>query len=863
MENKDLYDESNEPNLLPSDSNDAPSPQAQHTEHIADMYKDYFLDYASYVILERAIPAIEDGLKPVQRRILHSMNVIDDGRFNKVANVIGQTMQYHPHGDAAIGEALVNLGQKNLLIDCQGNWGDVRTGDSAAAPRYIEARLSKFAQEVAFNHKTTQFQLSYDGRKKEPIALPMKFPLLLAQGVEGIAVGLSTKILPHNFVELVQGSIAILRGEKTQILPDFPTGGMMDASQYHSAKRGSKVRVRAKIEIQDKKNLVIREIPFGTTTSSIIDSILKAAAKNKIKVKKVTDNTAQHVEVLVELPAGVSPEQTMDALYAFSDCEVSISPMTCVIKGEKPIFTTVDELLEYSTHHTKDVLKKELEIEKHELEEKWHFASLEKIFIEKKIYAKIENCETWEAVLETIAHALKPHTKTFKRAITQDDIIKLTEIKVKRISKFNKFQADDYLQKLEEQIQQTQHHLDNLVAYAVAYFENLLKKYGAAHQRKTIITNFDTIEAATVALNNEKLYINREEGFIGYGLKKDEFIEECSDLDDVIIFHNDGSFSVVKIAEKVFVGKNPLYVAVWRKNDQRKVYNMVYTDLDKGGNYVKRFAVLGITRDKKYPVADGIDKSKVLYFSANANGEAETISIQLTQSCSAKKKDLEYNFADLEIKGRGARGNVLTKYPIRKVKLKTAGVSTLGALQIWLDDTSGKLNTTEYGRFVGAFGENDRIIAFYKNASYEMTNFDLVTNRFEIKDLLHIGKFNPQQVVSVIYYDGERRATYAKRFVVETTSLNQRFEFLPNASSELLFLSVQPTPRVSYQLKGAGGKSLSGELDLGTFVEVMGWKALGAKISDMKLAKVTEILQEQEAIISEDISTDNQPSIFG
>jgi len=836
----------NKPDLEQENNSFAPEEQPErvqssHTEHISDMYKGYFLDYASYVILERAIPAIEDGLKPVQRRILHSMNVIDDGRFNKVANIIGQTMQYHPHGDAAIGEALVNMGQKEVLIDCQGNWGDIRTGDSAAASRYIEARLSKFAQEIAFNPKTTTYQLSYDGRKKEPIALPMKFPLLLSQGTEGIAVGLSTKILPHNVGELLQGSIDILNGKKTQILPDFLTGGLMDCSQYQSAKRGGKLRVRAKIEIVEKKHLAVRQIPAGTTTSSLIESIIKAASKGKIKIKKVTDNTAQEVEVFIELPAGVSPEQTLDALYAFTDCEVSISPITCVIKGEKPIFTTVDELLEYSAFHTKDLLKQELTIEKAELEERWHFASLEKIFIEKKIYQKIENCETWEEVLTTIAAALKPHVKKFKRAVTEEDVAKLTEIKVKRISKFNKFQADDLLLKLEEQIAQCVHHLEHLNEYAIAYYQNLIKKYAHLYPRRTQIANFDNIEAASVALNNEKLYVNREEGFMGFGLKKDEFIEECSDLDEVIVFHQEGTYSITKIAEKVFIGKNPLYVGVWRKNDSRKVYNVAYANLDKGGTFVKRFAVLGVTRDKKYPIADGVEKAKILYFSANPNGEAETITVQLTQASTAKKKEFDYNFAEMEIKNRNTRGNELTKYPVRKIKQKSAGVSTLGALKIWLDEHSGKLNTNGYGRFIAEFEEEDRIVSFYKNASYELSNFDVTTNRFELKDILHLGKLSPKAAFSAVYYDPERKATYAKRFLIETTSLNQRFDFLPTPNCELLLLSAQAEPAISYQIKN-GSKILNGEIRLHTFVEVMGWKALGNKISDSKLLKVTEIL---------------------
>jgi topoisomerase IV subunit A len=821
-------------------------------EMVSDMYKSYFLDYASYVILERAIPAIEDGLKPVQRRILHAMHSIDDGRYNKVANIIGQTMQYHPHGDAAIGDALVNMGQKDLLIDCQGNWGDVRTGDSAAAARYIEARLSKFALDIAFNPKTTLFQRSYDGRKKEPTVLPMKFPLLLAQGVEGIAVGLATKILPHNFCELIQASIDILNGKPTQILPDFPTGGMVDCSNYHSGRKGSKVRVRAKIEIsENKKALLIRDIPFGTTTTSLIDSVLKANAKNKIKIKKIVDNTAKDVEIFVELAAGMSPEQTIDALYAFSDCEVSISPNICVIGEDKPIFTTVDELLAHSAAHTKFLLEWELKIEKKELEEKWHFASLERLFIEKKMYKKIEDCETWEEVLETIAKALKPFAKTFIRPITQDDIIRLTEIRIKRISKFNKFQADEYILQLEQSIAKVVAQLADLNNYAIAYYQNLLKKYGHLHPRRTQICSFDVIQAAVAALNNEKLYINREEGFMGYGLKKDEYIEDCSDIDEIIIFNADGTFFVTKIAEKVFIGKNPLFVGVWRKGDERKIYNMAYTDLEKGGSFVKRFAVLAITRDKKYPVADGVEKAKILHFSANANGEAEIVSVQLTQSCSAKKKEFDYNFTELEVKGRGSRGNLLTKYPIRKIKFKKSGFSTLGALRVWLDENTGKLATQapmQQGRYLGQFEEQDRIVAFYKNATYQMHLCDLLATRFDVKETLIIEKFRPEVAVTVVYFDGERQATFAKRFLIDTTSIQQPFDVLPNqhAETQMLHLSTHPTPKIQYQIKIKGAKAMDNELNLAEFVDVMSRNAVGKKISDLRLLKISEVVQDTE-----------------
>ena len=598
---------------------------------VKGMYQDYFLDYASYVILERAIPTAQDGLKPVQRRILHSMFLMNDGRYHKVANVIGQTMQFHPHGDAAIGDALVHLGQKNLLIDCQGNWGDVRTGDRAAAARYIEARLSKFALDIAFNPKTTDFQFSYDGRKKEPILLPVKFPLLLAQGVEGIAVGLSTKILPHNFVELIKASIDVLRGKKIELYPDFSTGGSADFSAYNGGKRGGKVRVRAKVNIINKKRLTITEIPYGTTTTGIIDSIVKANNKNKIKIKKVVDNTAADVEILIELPSGASPEMTMDALYAFTDCEVSISPNACTIDGDTPVFTTVEELLKISTERTVFLLEWELKNRKKELDDRWHMASLEKIFIENKIYLAIEECESWEEVLVAVEEGLQPYIAHIKRPIVEEDIIRLTEIKIKRISKYNKFKADELIKAIEEELKEVEHHLANLTAYAIDYFKDLLKKYGKGRERQTEIANFGVIHAASVVVNNAKLYINRAEGFIGYGLKKDEFIEECSDMDDVIVFYKDGSYKVVKIADKVFVGKNPLHVAIWKKGDKRMIYNIVYADLEKGLNYVKRFNVAAITRDRLYPVANKVDKSKLLHFSVNPNGEAEVIEVQLTQ----------------------------------------------------------------------------------------------------------------------------------------------------------------------------------------------------------------------------------------
>ena len=669
---------------------------------ISGMYENWFLDYASYVILERAVPAINDGLKPVQRRIFHAMKEMDDGRYNKVANIIGSTMQYHPHGDASIADAIVNVGQKDLLIDTQGNWGDVRTGDSAAAARYIEARLSKFALEVIFNPQTTDWQLSYDGRKKEPVTFPVKFPLLLAQGVEGIAVGLSTKMLPHNFVEIIEGSIAILKGKKVKLLPDFLTGGKIDATDYNDGKRGGKVRVRATIIESDSKTLLIKDIPYGTTTTSLIESIVKANDKGKIKIKQVVDNTAKEVEIAISLASGISPDITMDALYAFTDCEVSISPNACVIVDDKPHFLTISEILKQSVDQTVELLKKELEIRKSELMEKMLFSSLEKIFIENRIYRDIEECETWESVIETIDKGLDPYKPQFYREITEDDIVRLTEIKIKRISRFDAFKADELMKKLGDELAETEHHLANLTEYAISYYQNLLDKYGKGRERKTEITNFDTIKAAVVAANNAKLYINREDGMVGYGLKKDEFISECSDIDDIIAFMKDGTCVVTRIQDKTFVGKNILHAGVFKKNDERMVYNMVYTDGNTGKTFVKRFQVLSVTRDRPYEIAKG-GKGKVHYFSANPNGEAEVVTISLTQSSSARKKIFDYDFSELEIKGRGAGGNTLTKYPVRKVVFKESGKSTLGGVDIWYDPIIGRLNREERGDLLGNF----------------------------------------------------------------------------------------------------------------------------------------------------------------
>ncbi|HSY61253.1 MAG TPA: DNA gyrase/topoisomerase IV subunit A, partial [Cytophaga sp.] len=703
-----------------------------HTDSgIGGQYKTWFLDYASYVILERAVPAVEDGLKPVQRRILHAMKEMDDGRFNKVANIIGQSMQYHPHGDASIGDALVNLGQKDLLIETQGNWGDVRTGDEAAAARYIEARLSKFALEVAFNAKTTDWALSYDGRKNEPVTLPMKFPLLLAQGAEGIAVGLATKILPHNFCELIEASIKYLRGKKFEILPDFQTGGTMDASNYNEGKRGGKIRVRAIIQEEDKKTLVIKSVPYGVTTTQLMESIVKANDQGKIKIKKVTDHTAANVEIIVELAAGISTDITIDALYAFTDCEVSISPNACVIVADRPQFLGVQELLRVSADNTKDLLRKELEIKLAELQEKWHYTSLEKIFFEEKIYKELEKKhETWDKVLEAIDKAFEPFKKQLRRDITREDIIKLTEKPVRRIYRLDIDELNDQIKALEADIKQVRFDLENLVDYAVAYYENLLKKYGKGRERKTEIKLFDTIQAKSVAIANTKLYVNYADGFVGTGLKKDELVAEVSDLDDIIAFTKGGIMKVVKVSDKTFIGKDIIHVAVFQKNDERTTYNMVYLDAKSGNSYAKRFNVTGVTRDKEYILTKEGDKNKVHYFTVNPNGEAELVKIILSPNCSARNKELEFDFSELEIKGRASQGNTVTKYPIKSVKLKEAGKSTLSGRKLWFDDQFGRLNTDEKGILLGKFEADEKILVIYSDGNYEITDQEL-TQRFD------------------------------------------------------------------------------------------------------------------------------------
>ncbi|MEB2779236.1 DNA gyrase/topoisomerase IV subunit A [Algoriphagus sp. C2-6-M1] len=819
---------------------------------VTGMYKEWFLDYASYVILERAVPAIEDGLKPVQRRIMHAMKEMDDGRFNKVANIIGQSMQFHPHGDASIGDAIVNLGQKELLIETQGNWGDVRTGDRAAAARYIEARLSKFALDVLFNAQTTEWQLSYDGRKREPVTLPVKFPLLLAQGVEGIAVGLSTKILPHNFCELILASIEILNGNKPNVLPDFITGGFADFSEYNEGLRGGKVKVRARIEEEDSKTLLIKDIPYGVTTDTLIDSILKANDKGKIKIKKVVDNTAKDVEIAIQLASGVSPDVTIDALYAFTDCEVSISPNACVIIKDTPVFLTVNDILEYNTKQTKSLLKRELEIRKGELMEKLLFSSLEKIFIENRIYRDIEECTTWDDVLKAIDQGLDPYKPDFYREITTDDLVRLTEIKIKRISKFDTFKADELMKRLQDELKEVNHHLRHLTDYAIAYYENLLTKYGKGRERKTEIRTFDAIQANTVAASNAKLYVNRADGFVGYSLKKDEFVCDCSDLDDIIVIRKDGVCMVSKIQEKNFMGKDILHVAVFRKGDERMVYNFIYLDGATGRAMVKRFQVLAVTRDKEYLLTKGTKGSKHLYLTANPNGEAEIITVYLTQGAKARVKVFDFDFSTIDIKGRGAGGNILTRYPIRKIQLKMEGVSTLGGLNIYYDSIVGRLNTDERGQLIGNFLGDDRVLVCYKSGDYELTTFEL-TNRYDAPNVVLIEKFNPDKVLSAIYFDGASKTYYIKRFQIETTTLNKNFNFISDHKQSYLKLvstEKQPQARVTL-VKGKEEEVM--EYDLDMLIDIKGWKAVGNKLStypvkDLSLieTKKTEVTKETE-----------------
>jgi len=808
---------------------------------LSGMYQNWFLDYASYVILERAVPHIEDGLKPVQRRILHAMRRIDDGRYNKVANIIGQTMQYHPHGDASIGDALVQLGQKDLLVDCQGNWGNILTGDGAAAPRYIEARLSKFALDVVFNPKTTEWKPSYDGRNKEPICLPVKFPLLLAQGVEGIAVGLSCKILPHNFNELINASIAYLQNEPFEIYPDFQTGGYIDVSRYNDGERGGAVKVRSKISKLDSKTLVITEIPFGRTTTSVIESILKANEKGKIKIRKVDDNTAANVEILVHLAPGVSSDKTIDALYAFSDCEISISPNCCVIRDEKPNFLNVSEVLVTSTENTKDLLQKELEIHKAELQESLMYASLEKIFIEERIYKDkgFEDSKDMEQAIKHVDKRLEPFKPGFIREITNDDILRLMEIKMGRILKFNTFKADELIASMKAQIEEIDHNLAHLVGYTIEWFENLKKKYGKNYPRRTEIRSFDTIEAAKVVEANEKLYINREEGFIGTSLKKDEYICPCSSIDDVILFYKDGKLKVVKVTDKLFVGKNLLYVNIFKKNDTRTIYNMAYRNGKDGATYIKRFAVNGVTRDKEYDLTQGVAGSRILYFSANPNGEAEVIKVILKPGPRIKKLQFDKDFSEIAIKGRQSMGNILTKNDIHRITLKQKGGSTLGGLKIWFDRDVFRLNSDERGEYLGEFQNEDCILVIRKNGSFYTTSFDL-TNHYN-DDVRILEKFDPDKIWTAIVRDADQQGfPYMKRFALEQSSKPTSF-IGDNPETTLIHLTDVYYPRIEVIFGGNDSFREKMIIDGDEFIGIKSYKAKGKRITTFEVDQINEL----------------------
>ena len=835
---------------------------ASAVHHLSGMYKNWFLDYASYVILERAVPHIEDGLKPVQRRILHSMKRMDDGRYNKVANIVGHTMQFHPHGDASIGDALVQLGQKDLLVDCQGNWGNILTGDRAAAPRYIEARLSKFALDVVFNPKTTDWQLSYDGRNKEPITLPAKFPLLLAQGAEGIAVGLSSKILPHNFNDICDAAVKYLHGEEFKLYPDFPTGGSIDVSKYNDGQRGGQLKVRAKIEKLDNKTLVIREIPYGKTTTTLIDSILKAIEKGKIKARKVDDNTAAQVEIQVHLAPGVSSDKTLDALYAFSDCELNISPNCCVIEDDKPQFLTISDVLRSSVERTKGLIQKELEIRKSELLEQLHFASLEKIFIEERIYKdkEFENAPDMDAACEHIDERLTPYYPKMIREVTKDDILRLMEIKMQRILKFNKDKADELMAKIKAEIEEIDRDLNNMVEVTAKWFTYLKEKYGKNHPRLTEIRNFDTIEATKVVEANEKLYINRQEGFIGTGLKKDEFVCNCSDIDDIIIFYKDGKYKVVKVADKLFVGKNIMHVDVFKKNDKRTIYNAVYRDGKQGYYYIKRFNVPSITRDREYDLTQGKPGSRVNYFTANPNGEAEIIKVTLDPTPKLKNIFIEKDFSTILVKGRTAMGNILTKYPIHRISLKSHGHSTLGGRKVWFDPDVNRLNYDDHGRLLGEFNEDDSILVVLKSGEYYMTNFD-VNNHYE-DNILRIEKFEPHKIWCAVVRDEDQKGIpYIKRFIFEMTKRKQSY-IGENPKNVLLLLTDTKSPRLLLTFGGLDSFRGTQEIDVNEFALVKGYKARGKRLTTFQLDKLEELepLAEETAEAPEDIEGNNVPA---
>jgi topoisomerase-4 subunit A len=852
----DQYLEINKP-----EGSEEPSqgPAALHTvTALSGMYQDWFLDYASYVILERAVPHLYDGLKPVQRRILHSMKRMDDGRYNKVANIIGHTMQFHPHGDASIGDALVQIGQKDLLVDTQGNWGNILTGDGAAAPRYIEARLSKFALEVVFNSKTTEWKLSYDGRNKEPVTLPVKFPLLLAQGGEGIAVGLASKILPHNFNEIIDASIDYLQGKEFVLYPDFPTGGLIDVSKYNDGQRGGVVKVRAKIEKIDKKALVITEIPFGKTTSSLIESIIKANEKGKIKIRKIDDNTSANVEIVIHLMTGVSPDKTIDALYALTDCEYSISPNTCVITGSKPAFIGVSDILRFSTDNTVKLLKTELEIRENELREEWHLSSLEKIFIEEKIYRDIEECETWESVIKAIDDGLKPFKKKLLREVTREDIIMLTEIKIKRISKYDSRKADEHIKGIEAELEEVRNHLNNIIPFAINYFKQIKKKYGKARERKAEIRSFDTILATKVVANNAKLYINYKEGFIGTGLKKDEFVCDCSDIDDIIVIRKDGGYLITKVADKVFVGNDIIYAQVFLKNDERTIYNIVYQNGKDGPLYVKRCAITGLTRDKEYNLTKGTPGSKIIYFSANPNGEAEVIKVYHKPKARLKKLVFEFDFGQLAIKGKSSMGNILTKNAVHKIALKEKGLSTLGGRKIWFDDAVFRLNVDGRGVYLGEFSADDRILVITKNGYFRVTGFDL-SNHFE-DNILVIEKYRSGKVYSVVYWDAEQKFYYLKRFIIEESEKPLCF-INEDPESRLISITEVEYPRFEIQF---GGKHKTREneiIEVAEFIGVKSYKAKGKRLTSFMVENIHEIepVVKKESAAEREENEDEEP----
>lgn len=830
--------------------------------YISGMYKNWFLDYASYVILERAVPHISDGLKPVQRRILHSMKRMDDGRYNKVANIIGHTMQFHPHGDASIGDALVQLGQKDLLIDMQGNWGNIFTGDNAAASRYIEARPSKFALEVVYNPKTTNWKPSYDGRNEEPVTLPVKFPLLLAQGVEGIAVGLASKILPHNFIELIDASIKHLKGEDFEIYPDFPTGGYADFSNYNDGLRGGKIRVRAKITKQDKKTLIIEDLPFGKNTGAIIDSIISANDKGKIKINKIEDNTADTVQILIKLPNDVSSDKMIDALYAVTDCEVSISPNSTVIHENKPIFLGVSEILKISATNTLNLLKQELEIRKKELDDAWHLSSLEKIFIENRIYLSIEECETWESVIETIDNGLTPFKKILQREVTEEDIIKLTEIKIKRISKFDSFKSDRYIKAIEEEIIEINDKLAHIVDYTIAYYQKIKNKFGKGKERKTEIRNFEDIQVQKVVIRNLKLYVNYEDGFAGTSLRQNEYIADCSDIDDIIIFRKDGSYVIKKVEEKLYIGKDILHINVWKKDDTRTIYNTIYRDGQTGYYYIKRFFVKGITRDKDYNLTRETEGSKIVYFSANPNGEAETVKVIHRPRKRLKKKILEYDFREIAIKGRQAMGNLVTKYAVQKIQLKEEGVSTLGGLNMWFDNDVKRLNTDDRGTFLGNFKGDDKIFVAYQSGEYQITNFD-VTNHYD-HDIITIQKFKQGKTLTAIFFDAEQKFHYLKRFEIEES--DRKLSFIgDNPESFLILISEEKYPMIQISFGGKHEKREAEIVDAEEFIGVKSYKARGKRLSNYEIANIKEIeprfVEEDtknEENTSDDDDTDNR-----